>query len=311
MFKILDCTLRDGGYINNWEFGEDNIKNYLECILSTNVDYVEAGFLVEKPVTMNQSLYNDVSDITFNSDKITLMMAYGKYKAKNLPHSSLSSVKNIRYIFKHKEINPALNEINIVKEKGYNLFINPTFISTYDNKEISDLAEKINLIKPFCYTIVDSMGVLNKKRFVHIFNLFNDNLCSDIAIGIHLHNNLNYIDENIKALLNIKTKRTVILDATLSGIGRGSGNPVLENYIKINKNANIYLKNAIDKFLSVNKQKYKLAALNNCHPCYASYLIKNNIEDKMSASIFQSIPLEFKTNYNRAIIEKIVGEYKL
>ena len=100
MFKILDCTLRDGGYINNWEFGEDNIKNYLECILSTNVDYVEAGFLVEKPVTINQSLYNNISDIKSNSDKITLMMAYGKYKAKNLPHSSLSSVKNIRYIFK-------------------------------------------------------------------------------------------------------------------------------------------------------------------------------------------------------------------
>ena len=32
MFKILDCTLRDGGYINNWEFGEDNIKNYLDSI---------------------------------------------------------------------------------------------------------------------------------------------------------------------------------------------------------------------------------------------------------------------------------------
>ena len=103
MFKILDCTLRDGGYINNWEFGEDNIKNYLEYILRTNVNYVEAGFLVEKPVNINQSLYNNVSEITFNSDKITLMMAYGKYKASNLPHSSLSLVKNIRHIFKHQE----------------------------------------------------------------------------------------------------------------------------------------------------------------------------------------------------------------
>lgn len=306
MFKILDCTLRDGGYINNWEFGYENIKNYLDCMTDSDADYIEAGFLVDKAVNQNQSLYNKTEDVPIASDKITLMIAYGKYNVVSLPESSISSVKNMRYIFKHKEISHALYEVSVLKQKGYKLFINPTFISVYDNKEILNLIKKVNEIMPFCFTIVDSMGVLNKTRFVSIFNMVNDCLNPDISIGIHLHNNLNYINENINALSDIKTDRQIILDTTLSGIGRGAGNPVLENYIQINKKAALYLKNAIDKFSSTDKQKYKFAALNNCHPCYASYLIRNNVPNDKINSVFQSIPPEFKTDYNKPVIEKIV-----
>ena len=205
MFKILDCTLRDGGYINNWEFGYENIKNYLDCMTDSDADYIEAGFLVDKAVNQNQSLYNKTEDVPIASDKITLMIAYGKYNVVSLPESSISSVKNMRYIFKHKEISHALYEVSVLKQKGYKLFINPTFISVYDNKEILNLIKKVNEIMPFCFTIVDSMGVLNKTRFVSIFNMVNDCLNPDISIGIHLHNNLNYINENINALSDIKT----------------------------------------------------------------------------------------------------------
>ena len=42
--KILDCTLRDGGYYNNWDFPKDLVDNYLSTMSKIGVDYVELGF---------------------------------------------------------------------------------------------------------------------------------------------------------------------------------------------------------------------------------------------------------------------------
>ena len=43
--KILDCTLRDGGYINDWRWGYRTARDIIHTLVRANVDIVEVGFL--------------------------------------------------------------------------------------------------------------------------------------------------------------------------------------------------------------------------------------------------------------------------
>ena len=64
MIKILDCTLRDGGYVNNWEFGKCNIENIISRLSSSNIEVIECGFLSNSSVwTKDQSKFNSISDM--------------------------------------------------------------------------------------------------------------------------------------------------------------------------------------------------------------------------------------------------------
>ncbi len=311
MYKILDCTLRDGGYTNNWCFGKDKITDYLASILKTETDFVEVGFLTDENRNENQTLFNDIYEInnyTEQSDKLSVMVASGKYDVKKLPKFENTTIKNIRYIFKYFEQKQALEEIKIIKDKGYNVFVNPTFINQYKKNDLLNLINKVNKILPDYFTIVDSMGVLNEGEFLEFIKIANENLYHKIGLGVHLHNNLNFANKNISSLKKIKLKRNIVLDATLSGIGRGAGNLVLEEYVDIDNNIKKILKNDIEKFSSIDKKNYNIAAKNYCHPFYATYLIKNNIEYKNATEIFNSIPKEFKTKFNKEIIEKLVSK---
>ena len=311
MYKILDCTLRDGGYTNNWYFGKDKIIDYLTSILKTEIDFVEVGFLTNENRDENQTLFNDIFEINNyieSTDKLSIMIACGKYDVKKLPKFENTTIKNIRYIFKYFEQKKALEEIKIIKDKGYSVFVNPTFINQYKKNDLLNLINKVNKVMPDYFTIVDSMGVLKENEFLEFIKIANENLYHAIGLGIHLHNNLNFANKNIISLNKIKLKRKIILDATLSGIGRGAGNLVLEEYVDISDDIKKILKNDIENFSSIDKKNYNIAAKNYCHPFYATYLIKNNIECKNATEIFNSIPKDFKTKFNKEIIEKLVSK---
>ncbi len=311
MFKILDCTLRDGGYTNNWNFEKDKIKDYLASILKTNVDFVEVGFLTDENRNENQTLFNNIFEInnyTSISEKFSIMIACGKYDTKKLPKFNNETIKNIRYIFKFYEQKKALEEIKSIKEKGYDVFVNPTFINQYKKNDLIKLIKETNKILPKYFTIVDSMGVLDKDEFLEFVKIANENLHHSIGLGIHLHNNLNFANKNINSLKELKLKRNIILDTTMSGIGRGAGNLILEDYINVDDSTKNILKSDIENFSSINKENYNLAAKSSCHPFYATYLIKNNIKTKNATEIFNSIPEEFKTKFNKEIIKNIVSK---
>lgn len=61
--KILDCTLRDGGYVNNWHFGRKAIETMLFNLSKSNTDIVECGFLTNKTYDPDYSLYNSVEQL--------------------------------------------------------------------------------------------------------------------------------------------------------------------------------------------------------------------------------------------------------
>ena len=320
--KLLDCTLRDGGYVNNWNFGLDNIKTVITGLQNARIDYIETGFLVDKKITKNQSLFNKIDEINTilpqNCDKnrFFAMISYGKFDINRLPEYSDNLISGIRFIFKKQNLKDALKTCREIKSKGYRLFINPTFINQYEKEELIELIRQINQIHPAGFTIVDSTGGLNEKASAEIFCLSDKYLDKDICIGFHSHNNLNLSLENAKVLTSTNTEREIILDCSISGIGRGAGNLSTQEIIQyINSNYNIKpVQELADKIIlpirSRNSWGYSIenyySAKNFCHPYYARYLAKkNSLPADIVNKILENIPDEKKNIYDKDLIENL------
>ena len=210
----------------------------------------------------------------------------------------------------------ALKTCREIKSKGYRLFINPTFINQYEKEELIELIRQINQIHPAGFTIVDSTGGLNEKASAEIFCLSDKYLDKDICIGFHSHNNLNLSLENAKVLNSVNTEREIILDCSISGIGRGAGNLSTQEIIQyINSNYNIKpVQELADKIIlpirSRNSWGYSIenyySAKNFCHPYYARYLAgKNSLPADIVNKILKNIPDEKKNIYDKDLIENL------
>lgn len=324
--KILDCTLRDGGYINNWDFGKEKIKKIVKLLNDSNLDYIEIGFLTNKTRNENQTLYNSFNEAEIslddktNSKNLFLMLTYGDYNIENIPNAQETKIKGIRLIFKKEDKDKALKDCKIIKEKGFKLFINPTFTDQYNNKEFVELIKEVNIINPYGFSIVDSMGVMKENNILDCYEIINKNLNKDISLCFHSHNNLQLSFSNAQCLMKICKERELIIDSTVFGMGRGAGNlctELLTQYINDHYNGNysiIPILKIIDEEINPIFAKtpwgysvpYYLAATNHCHPNYAKYLVdKQTVPVEIINSLLKTIPKEKKSIYNQDLIKQI------
>lgn len=239
--KILDCTLRDGGYINNWNFKKNNIEFILKHLVLSGADYVECGFLKEKEYDINKTFFNNTEQLSRllpeeqNNTKFTLMINYGEVPIENIPDSNNNIF--LRVVFKKNYKDEAVKYCEQLIKKGYNVFVNPMNTISYSSKELLDLIEQVNKIKPFGFTIVDTNGSMKKRDLLSLLYLIDDNLDSKISLAFHSHNNLQLSFSNAQVLMEQPLKRTIIIDSTVFGMGRGAGNlctELLMQYINDN-----------------------------------------------------------------------------
>lgn len=158
--KILDCTLRDGGYCNQWKFGYKNIKKIINGLQEAGADIIECGFLTNK-VTYNKDItkYTSIQDISKfipngSSKPFVVMMNYGEFDPYDLPEYDSSSINGIRVAFHKKDMVNALELCNIIKNKGYKVYIQAMVTLCYSDSEFLNLIEKVNDIKPYIFYIV-------------------------------------------------------------------------------------------------------------------------------------------------------------
>ena len=245
--KILDCTLRDAGYINNWGFSREEITNTINMLIKIDIDFIELGFIKEKKDNISKTVFSSFDEInktienfkTYNN--FLAMIPCGFFEEKNIPDINKSPVKILRFIYKKPFKSEALEYSKKIIDKGYKLFINPTYINEYSLDEILNTVKKINKIKPFCYTIVDSKGLLDKNQAEDIFKLVLDNLDENITMGFHSHNNMGLSFINAKKLIELSNNRNLIIDSTVSGLGRGYGNlqtEIITKYLNTYYNKN-------------------------------------------------------------------------
>ncbi|MFN8671070.1 MAG: hypothetical protein U0457_03180 [Candidatus Sericytochromatia bacterium] len=281
MIKILDCTLRDGGYINNWQFEKNFIKKILISLNKSNIDITELGYLKSNLNNGNnfstifdsiKKVDNFIDDLELESNsELFLMVDYGKFDFSLLEKSKY--IKGLRLAFHKKDFNNIFEISNKIIALGYKLSIQPMVIDSYEEKELCDLLEKISNYNIDSFYIVDSFGSLFPKDINKYFDLINVLLDKKIKIGLHSHNNISASFLCAKEFIDNRFDREIIIDSTINGIGRGAGNLATEYityYLEKFHQKNYFVKelletNFFDKEFS-NKFKYFYSGLNKIHP---------------------------------------------
>lgn len=328
--SILDCTLRDGGYCNDWKFGCNNIKKIIENLKNAKIDMIECGFLTNKVQhNPDSTQYRKMYDIpTFiNSSKDTMyvcMINFGEYEIEELPVASDTNINGIRVAFHKKDAHDAIKFCKEIKQKGYKVFVQPMITLNYSDEEFISLIQMANEIKPYAFYIVDSFGVMKRKELIRLFYMVEHNLNKDILIGYHSHNNMQLAFSNAQTLIDIQTNRNIIIDCSIFGMGRGAGNLNTElfvEYLNDITGSEYQLKpllNVIDEvlvgFYNRNYWGYSLpnylSAKHNTHPNYAGYLdSKNTLTVENIDEIFTLMRDDKRINYDREYIEDLYMKY--
>lgn len=331
--EILDCTLRDGGYVNQWKFGEEKIKNIFNGLVEAKIDIIEYGYLSDKGADTNDStLFKNVEQIRNvlkegrGEENIVAMINYGEYEIAKLPQRKDTVLKGIRLAFHKKDLEEIFCACREIKDKGYQLYMQPMVSQSYSDEEFLKLLQVANNTFPYVFYIVDSFGSMKHKDLQRMLHLAEHNLHPAIGIGFHSHNNLQLAYSNAKLFAEMQLNRKKIVDASIFGMGRGAGNlntELFAEYLNNNFESNYSIKpllKVMDYTLNLIYQEkywgYSLAhyisAMYCCHPNYATYLAEKNSllmgdVEKIIASIDEVKRFSFDSSY----VEKLYYNYMI
>ncbi len=323
--NLLDCTLRDGGYINNWHFGYGTICDILQKLSMSNVEYVECGYLSElkggdKDDTQYKNLdaFRAVLPEKTDKQRFALMIDFGKYPIEHIPEAS-ADAPTIRVCFHKKDAARALEYCGQLMQKGYSVFVQPMASLNYSDVEFVELIQRVNEMHPACFYIVDSFGVMEIEDFQRILSIAENNLDQTIMLGYHAHNNLQQAYGNAKYMLEQNLTHNIILDSSVYGMGRGAGNLNTELFAaylnkRYDKSYNIdvfmdimdeHLKPIFSEHFWGYSLPFYLSAQYNCHPNYAKYYAdKNTLSNKSMKQLLASLPDDVKIRYSEELAEE-------
>lgn len=328
--RILDCTLRDGGHVNNWNFGLNTIKNIITSLNSGGIDIIEIGFLRDIEYDQKIALFNNISqaDEIINSlnltSKVSLMVRPDWINLSFLKKST--SINIIRFAFYEKDIDLTITQANIARDAGYEIFLNPVNILSYSEESLIKILNKIDKIKPNGVSIVDTHGGLLPENLENIIPIFDEHLNPDIALGIHLHQNLAISFGLAQIFLKKKLKnRTKIVDSSLLGMGRAPGNLQTEIITQfINQSSpnrfdlNPILKSINDSIIPIRSEfkwgyspEYSISGMLKVHRTYAEHLTDiENVDLATSLKIMTEVVKLGKANtFDLQLLKKLIKDF--
>jgi 4-hydroxy 2-oxovalerate aldolase len=335
--KILDCTLRDGGYYNNWEFSVSIVNSYLKALSETGVNYVELGFRslqnkefkgptwytsdsyikkIKIPKNINIGVMVNASELIsspFSLNKTINTLFTNKKKTK---------IKFVRLAFHYNELFIVVEACKIFKKLGYKVGINLMQISEYKESEISSACNLINKAKPDMLYIADSLGSLNPDDVSKLIAAIRERW--EGSVGIHAHNNLGKAMSNTFAALNAGCDW---LDSTIMGMGRGPGNTETEYLLihinnlnnqrfKIQKFNILPLLNFIKNDFEDLKKYYKwgmspyyyLAGIKSIHPTYIQEMLSMKMSDTEILAAIEYLTKIGAKKYNSELVKLEFGK---
>lgn len=329
--KVLDCTLRDGGYINNWNFGQQNIKGIIENLTRAKIDIIECGFIRNTEQNVDSSLFSSMLDfekiIAPKCKKVlyAIMIEHHNYAYNLIPDYNEKGADIIRVTFHINEWQEAKIKIKELIDKGYKVCIQPVGTTNYDDESLITLLKDVNELKVYAFYLVDTLGVMYRHDMRRFFYLIDNNLSSNIHIGFHSHNNLQMSFANAQEMMRLAYKRNIIIDSSCYGMGRGVGNlptELLVDYVNNNVGSRyslIPILNTIDKYLMPIFAEHKwgydlpffLAATSKCHPNYAAYLMrKETLDIESIEKLLSLIPQKERGEFNENLVEKIYVDFQ-
>lgn len=325
--QVLDCTIRDGGYVNNWKFDDILVREVYRSCSKAGVDIVEIGFRgnekyydKQKFGRWNFSYDDDIRKVTQGIDgpKIAVMGNYGKIDLEDFDEKKNSLVDIVRIATHKDEIFSAIDFLSKIKLKGYMVSLQAMAYGTYTESEKKELICRLKDFDLDYLYIADSYGSLLPDQIKDILGPFLN--LGNIKVGFHAHNSLQMAFANTLEAIRCGAH---IVDCSFYGIGRGAGNlptEILISYLE-NKNHNKYnvipILSTIDEFfIALHKEKewgyqlsYMLSGVFQVHPNFAKKLIEfrdYSIEEmwKVLAYIKKLNPV----GYSDGLLNDIINE---
>lgn len=337
--RVLDCTLRDGGRIINCAFQDKEIYDIADRLADSKIDIIEMGFLRDHRnvnYSGNSTFFTDVDQIRPFIDKKkhpnTMYVAFidfGMFDFDSLKQCDRTSIDGIRYGFTKKNFDENKEEIyrcaRIIKDKGYKLFIQGVNSLNYSDKELLDVIDTINDIKPYSFGIVDTYGAMYMDDVDRIYGLIDHNMDEDICVDFHSHNNYQLSFAFAQEIIKLsKGSRNIIVDGTLDGMGKVAGNLNLELIVDylIRKLHYDYefdnLLDIIDDYIARYKIDHKwgysipamMAGIYKSHSNNIIYLTeKYRLETKDIKNLISMIDPQKRQRYDYDNIQRLYVEY--
>ncbi|MFA5099326.1 MAG: hypothetical protein WC547_00390 [Candidatus Omnitrophota bacterium] len=325
--RVLDCTIRDGGYINNWKFDKRLVRETYRALSKSGVDFIEIGYRGTSK-HFDQDQYGIwrftpdrlIREVISNIDgaKLALMVDYGKIDAEDLCEAGDSAVGLIR-IAVHKDcLKGAMALAGQIKKKGYEVSLNAIDYNNYTKKEQAELISMLRGTPLDYFYFVDSYGSL----FPHQVESILEPVLGirGLKIGFHPHNSLQMAFANTLEAVRCGVH---MIDSTIYGMGRAAGNLPTEIIIaflekeKRDRYNSIPLLNIIDRyFAGLYKDNrwgyqlpYMLSGMFKCHPSYAKALVDSHeytIEDIWKAMDY--INAKKVVGYSKDVLDELIHE---
>lgn len=238
--KVLDCTIRDGGLMNNWEFDKGMVKEVFHGLAQAGVDYVELGYRADK-AQFNVKDHGpwrfcdeeDLRDVAYECDtKISVMADVGRTDYDSFIPASESIISMVRVATYAKEIDKAIHLANHVKGLGYEVTVNVMAASHVLEPDINEALAQLAETKVDVVYLVDSFGYFYSEQVHYLAEKYINTLPGK-EIGIHCHNNQQLAFANtIEGII----KGVNYLDGSIYGMGRAAGNCTTELLLGFLKN---------------------------------------------------------------------------
>lgn len=332
--QILDCTLRDGGCVNNFNFGLDYMNQILHALEDAGVEYIECGYIDEKngsETGRTQYCNEEAIRDHFLTEKIPgvtylAMIDYGKFDVNKLPQRTEKDIDGIRLCFHKKDRHHMVSSAKIIMEKGYKVYIQPMIVMRYTDQELLELIQEVNAELPdaAAFYIVDSFGEMRANDMDRLINLVDHNLIPSMPLGFHSHNNLQLSYSNAITFIDFHTERPRMADVSIMGMGKGAGNLNTELFAEhlnlyFEKNYKVQpLLEVIDKVINqIHSEfywgysvEYYLSSINHCTPSYAGHFFKKHmLSIEQVSDLLKMLPEEKKLSFDKAFADQLYLEY--
>jgi len=282
--EILDCTIRDGGYINNWWFEKGMVREVYRSLSKSGIDYVELGFRgTEKYFDSKKyglwrfSTEENLREVTrgIEGAKVSIMGDYGKLDLEDLDDKKNSVVTMVRVAVHKNQVFDAIAQLEQIKAKGYITSLQAMGFTGYTEEEKHELKSALVDSGLDYFYIADSYGSIFPNQMESLFAPFQD--IASLKLGFHPHNSLQMAFANTLEAIDIGVD---IIDSSIYGMGRGSGNlptEIILSYLAVKGNQKyniIPVLDCIDRyFIDIMRDTpwgyqlpYMISGIFRCHP---------------------------------------------
>ena len=316
--KVLDCTLRDGGYVNNWQFGRNKIHNIIDSLQKTGIDIIELGFLNNSDYDEDRTIFSRMDDLKINLLKNEQTYSF-MIEATNKPLYVFEEIPRdnaiIRVVVWKRLLDKGYEYCKQLAENGFRVFIQPARVEQYSDEEFVSMLNLFKTINPEAIYIVDSFGTMYSNQIKHYALIADKILPTNIAIGYHGHDNLLQAIGNAIDFLEIESNRDIIIDASMFGMGRGAGNlktELIVNYLNGYRNKMYDMRELLDciqrEIIPLSNQyvwgysiENMLTASFHSNPNYATSIKNSKINYRDAFDILDKLPEVDRVKYSELI----------